>query len=208
MPQRQVPSHGHKGWSSIPAANGIIQRVRRRAFSTSACSKGFNRGERKMWNSSKSTMMPAAFLVAIAVSGPVAQAKAEASSDGIVTVKSDYSVAETVSRIKKDVAEKGIMFFGVIDQADLGNAAGNQVLPSRLVMFGNPALGTTFITANQKAGLDWPVRVLVYQDSDGRVHASYTDLDWIAKRHGIQNRDQEFKMATEVIRSVTASVRK
>ncbi|TIU25364.1 MAG: DUF302 domain-containing protein, partial [Mesorhizobium sp.] len=69
-----------------------------------------------------------------------------AASDGVVTVKSDYSVAETVARIKKDVRKKGIMFFGVIDQARLGKNAGNDVRPSSLVMFGNPALGTTFIT--------------------------------------------------------------
>ena len=59
-----------------------------------------------------------------------------------------------------------------------------------------------------KAGLDWPVRVLVYQAEDGAVYAAYTDFDWIAKRHGITNRDKEFKMATEVIESVTSTVRK
>jgi uncharacterized protein (DUF302 family) len=160
-----------------------------------------------MLNSIKS-ILAAALVLTLAAPGLLAVAKADANSDGVVTVKSDYSVAETVSRIKRDVAKKGIMFFGVIDQAKLGNSAGNHVLPSRLVMFGNPALGTTFITANQKAGLDWPVRVLVYQAEDGQVFASYTDFDWIARRHGITNRDKEFKMATEVIESVTSTVRK
>ena len=133
-------------------------------------------------------------------------ARAEPPANGVVTVKSHYSVAETVKRIKKDVARKGITLFGVIDQAKLGNAAGNKVRPSRLVMFGNPALGTTFITANPTAGLDWPVRVLVYQADDGAVYAAYSDFDWIAKRHGITNRSQEFEMATSVIESVTSSV--
>ncbi|WP_425432961.1 DUF302 domain-containing protein [Hartmannibacter diazotrophicus] len=129
-------------------------------------------------------------------------------SDGVVTVKSDYSVRETVARIKKDVAKKGITFFGVIDQADLGHKAGNKVLPSRLVMFGNPALGTTFITANPEAGLDWPVRVLVYQTADGKVFAAYSDFDWIAKRHGITSRKAQFEMASEVIQSITSAVKK
>jgi uncharacterized protein (DUF302 family) len=160
-----------------------------------------------MWNSIKSAAASAVVLAFMAPS-LIAAGRADTSSDGVVTVKSDYSVAETVSRIKKDVAKKGLMLFGVIDQAKLGNAAGNHVLPSRLVMFGNPALGTTFVTANQKAGLDWPVRVLVYQDAEGAVYAAYTDFDWIAKRHGITNRDKEFAMATEVIQSVTSSVRK
>lgn len=126
--------------------------------------------------------------------------------DGVVTLKSRYSVNETVKRIKADVAEKGIMLFDDIDQAKLGNAAGNEVRPSRLILFGNPALGTTFITANPVSGLDWPVRVLVYQAQDGSVRVAYTDFDWIARRHGITNRKKQFKMATEVIKAVTASV--
>ena len=127
--------------------------------------------------------------------------------DGVVTLQSRYSVDETVNRIKADVAAKGIMLFDDIDQAKLGNAAGNQVRPSRLILFGNPALGTTFITANPSSGLDWPVRVLVYQAKDGAVKVAYNDFDWIARRHGIVNRKKEFKMATEVIESVTSTVR-
>jgi uncharacterized protein (DUF302 family) len=149
----------------------------------------------------------AASLLAIAVPLTMSSAGAGASK-GVVTVKSAYSVDETVARIEKDVAEKGIKLFGVIDQAELGNAAGNTVAPSRLVMFGNPALGTTFITANPEAGLDWPVRVLVYQKKDGTVYAAYTDFGYIAKRHGITSRAKEFKMATEVIQSVTSSIKK
>lgn len=155
----------------------------------------------------RSALAATALVLTVAVPALVGNANA-GDKDGIVTVKSRYSVAETVSRIKRDVGKKGIQFFGVIDQAKLGNAAGNSVRPSRLVMFGNPALGTTFITANPTAGLDWPVRVLVYQAPDGAVYAAYTDFDWIAHRHGIDSRDKEFAMATEVIRSVTSTIQK
>jgi uncharacterized protein (DUF302 family) len=156
----------------------------------------------------KSILAATAVALSLAAPGLSAEATTNAVSAGVVTVKSDYSVAESVSRIRADVAKKGIMFFGVIDQAKLGNEAGNQVKPSQLVVFGNPALGTTFVTAKPEAGLDWPVRVLVYQASDGSVFAAYTDFDWIARRHGINTRDKEFKMATEVIESVTATLRK
>jgi uncharacterized protein (DUF302 family) len=152
----------------------------------------------------------AATALAISLVGPTLAppANAESASAGVIAVKSGYSVAETVERIKKDIAKKGIMFFGVIDQAKLGNAAGNTVRPSRLVMFGNPALGTTFITANPKAALDWPVRVVIYQEADGSVYAAYNDFDYIAKRHGIENRTKEFDMATEVIQSIASSITK
>ena len=156
--------------------------------------------ETEMTNTLKTLIASGAILMAIVLPA--------VASDGVVTVKSDYSVAETVARIKKDVLKKGIKFFGVIDQAKLGKDAGNDVRPSRLVMFGNPALGTTFITSNPEAGLDWPVRVLVYQTADGAVFAAYSDFDWIAKRHGITDREAQFKMATEVIQSVTSTIKK
>ncbi|QFI69286.1 DUF302 domain-containing protein [Sinorhizobium alkalisoli] len=156
-----------------------------------------------------SNAIRSAALIATAIAASAHFSTADAGDrDGIVTVKSRYTVSETVNRIKRSVEEKGITFFGVIDQARLGNDAGNKVRPSRLVLFGNPALGTTFITANPLAGLDWPVRVLVYQAKDGSVYAAYTDFGWIAKRHRIQNRGREFAMATQVIEAVTDGVRK
>ena len=100
------------------------------------------------------------------------------------------------------------MFFDEIDQSKLAADAGIQLAPSTLLIFGNPPLGTLFITADPDAGLDWPVRLLVYQDDKGQVWLAYTDFAWIAKRHGITNRDKEFKMASEVIGSITSSVKK
>ncbi len=133
---------------------------------------------------------------------------AQAAEDGIVKFKSAYSMPETITRLKKDVADKGIMFFDEIDQAKLAADAGVTLPPSTLLVFGNPPLGTLFLTSDPDAGLDWPVRLLVYQDDKGGVWVAYTDFAWIARRHGITNRDKEFNMASEVIDSITSTVRK
>ena len=127
--------------------------------------------------------------------------------DGIVSAKSAYSIGETVERLKKDIADKGIKFFDEIDQSKLAADAGIKLRPSILLVFGNPPLGTQFITANANAGLDWPVRLLVYENEKGEVWTAYTDFDWIARRHGIENRKDQFKMATSVITSITSSVK-
>jgi uncharacterized protein (DUF302 family) len=127
---------------------------------------------------------------------------------GIVKVKSDYSVPETIARIKKDVADKGIRFFQEIDQQKLAADAGIKLRPSTLIVFGNPPLGTLFVNANPLAGLDWPVRVLVLQDENGDVWAAYTDFGWIARRHDINGADLEaFNKASGVIASITSSVK-
>jgi uncharacterized protein (DUF302 family) len=127
--------------------------------------------------------------------------------DGVVRVKSAYSQAETVSRLKEAVASKGIMFFSEIDQAKLAAKAGIKIAPSTLLVFGNPPLGTQFLSSNPASGLDWPVRLLVHQDANGDVWAVYTDFGWIARRHRIENRTKEFDMASKVIAAITASVR-
>ena len=127
--------------------------------------------------------------------------------DGIVKVKSAYPVGETIERLKQDIAAKGIMFFSEIDQSKLAANAGVKLHPSTLLVFGNPPLGTLFLSANANAGLDWPVRLLVIQDEKGDVYAVYTDFDWIAKRHNITNRNEQFDTANKVVASITSSVR-
>ncbi|HKZ97911.1 MAG TPA: DUF302 domain-containing protein [Hyphomicrobiaceae bacterium] len=131
---------------------------------------------------------------------------AAATDDGIVRVKSAYGMEETITRLKKDIESKGIMFFLAVDQSKLGDGAGIKLNPSTLLIFGNPPLGIHFLTANPNAGLDWPVRLLVTQDASGQVWAVYTDFSWIARRHNITNRDPQFKMASEVIVSITSVV--
>jgi uncharacterized protein (DUF302 family) len=161
---------------------------------------------------SRLLMLAAAFVVCLGLaiaSGPslrAATAEVALAGDGIVKVKSAYGFDETIDRLKKDIADKGIMFFMAVDQAKLGADAGIALPPSTLLLFGNPPLGIQFLTANPNAGLDWPVRLLVSQDDKGQVWAVYTDFDWIKRRHNITNRDDAFKMASEVIASITSSV--
>jgi hypothetical protein len=94
----------------------------------------------------------AAAVVAFTLTGsPLALA----GEDGIVKVKSAYPLAQTIERLKSDIAGKGIKFFDEIDQSKLAADAGIKLRPSVLLVFGNPPLGTQFITANAAAGLDW-----------------------------------------------------
>jgi uncharacterized protein (DUF302 family) len=140
-------------------------------------------------------------------SGVEAQSLNAAGDDGLVKVKSAYPVDETVARIRKDIADKGITFFQEVDQARLAAGAGIALRPSTLLIFGNPPLGAQFLTSNPYSGLDWPVRVLVLQEADGSVWVAWTDFAWIARRHHIADRQQQFAMATSVVESITSTIR-
>jgi uncharacterized protein (DUF302 family) len=145
-----------------------------------------------------------ASLSLLAASGAFAQT---AGADGLIKVRSAYGMDETIARIKKDIADKGILFFGAIDQSKLAADAGIKLHPSTLLVFGNPPLGTQFMTSNPNSGLDWPVRLLVYQDAKGDVWTTYTDFTWIANRHAINDRVEQFAKATGVVASITSTIK-
>ena len=145
--------------------------------------------------------------ICVLLSLAVVSDAATADANGIVKVESAYSMGETIARLKADIAKKGIMFFTEVDQAKLAADAGIKLRPSTLLIFGNPALGSNFMTSNPISGIDWPVRLLVIEDSTGKVWAVYTDFDFIARRHGIADRMKEFNMASEVIVSITSNIK-
>jgi uncharacterized protein (DUF302 family) len=157
-----------------------------------------------------SKMFGAAALVAAAlVFSAIAHTRAEegpAPEGGVVKVKSAFVIGETITRLKEDIASKKLMFFSEINQSQLAAEAGIQLRPSTLLVFGNPALGSQFMTSNPAAGIDWPVRLLVFEDAKGEVWLAYTDFAFIARRHHIKDRDEAFGKASMVIASIASSV--
>lgn len=159
---------------------------------------------------------PAALALALAFSSWAAQAEGpktvpspSANQGGVIAVPSAYGMIDTVDRLQKAIAGKGILFFGAVNQGELAAVSGVPgVRPSVLLTFGNPPLGTQLLAVNQQAGLDWPVRMLVYVDSPGHVMIAWTDFAWIANRHGLGGLDPQLEMAAEVAASVAAAAKK
>ncbi len=143
--------------------------------------------------------------VATAASPPVhAVSASQFHAQGVLRIRSNHSVADTVERVKAAVAAKGVRFFDAIDQAQLGKDAGLVIRPSTLVLFGNPPLGVQFLQSNPFSGLDWPVRMLVVEDADGSVWLAWNDFNFLARRYAIRDRVAQFKMAGQVAGSIAS----
>lgn len=91
----------------------------------------------------------------------------------IVTQPSSYTMDETIDVLKEGIEEMGLNLMAEIDHA--GAAANNdlELLPSKILIFGNPAIGTQLMRTDQRVGLDLPLRMLVWENEDGRVFMSY-----------------------------------
>jgi uncharacterized protein (DUF302 family) len=105
--------------------------------------------------------------------------------DGLVTIQSAFNVATTLERLTKAPETKGVTIFAIIYHAAAAASIGLPLRPTTLVIFGNPAAGTPLMQIAQTAGIDLPLKALVWQDTDGTARLSYNDPSWIAARHGI-----------------------
>jgi len=109
------------------------------------------------------------------------------SSDGVVTKPSSSSVAQTVERLSRVIADRGFTLFRVIDHSGTAERAGVQMPESKLVLFGKPAVGAAVMVAAPLAGLDFPLKVLVWEDGNGAVSVSYNSPEFLAERHHVES---------------------
>ena len=104
-------------------------------------------------------------------------------ADGLITLRSAHDFSTTLGRLLKALEAKGVTVFARIDHAAGAASVGLPLRPTTLVIFGNPAAGTPLMQAEQTAGIDLPLKALVWQDAGGAVNLSYNDPTWIAARH-------------------------
>ena len=108
-------------------------------------------------------------------------------SHGIVTVQSNHSVSITADRLEPLLKEKGMTVFSRIDHAAGAAGIGETLRPTILFIFGNPTAGTALMKCGQTAGIDLPLKILIWEDDSGLVKLSYNDPRYIADRHGISD---------------------
>jgi len=106
-------------------------------------------------------------------------------ADGLISAKSSFGPEETLSRLEAAIKAKGLTVFARVDHAAGAAAVGLQLRPTEVVIFGNPKGGTPLMQAAQTAGIDLPLKALIWQDEAGATFLSYNDPVWIAKRHGL-----------------------
>jgi uncharacterized protein (DUF302 family) len=105
--------------------------------------------------------------------------------NGMVHVSSRYSADETYARLQAAVKAKGIHIHASVDHSGDAAAAGIAMRPTRLLIFGNAKAGTPLMVAAPTLAIDLPLKVLVWEDADGRTWLSYNSPEYLRKRHSV-----------------------
>jgi uncharacterized protein (DUF302 family) len=115
---------------------------------------------------------------------------ADPADTGLVTLPSAHSATGTVERLKGLLAQKGIEVFAHIDHAAGAASVGLPLRRTQVLIFGSPRAGTPLMQARQTVGLDLPLRVLVWEDGEGKVWLTYRPVKDVARQHHISDRDE------------------
>ena len=105
--------------------------------------------------------------------------------EGIVRIPSRHSVDETVDKLKVILKSKGVTLFALVDHSGEAEKAGLKMPPTKLLIFGNPKGGTPLMLAAPSVAIDLPLKILIAEDSQGKVWISYNSAEYLKERHDL-----------------------
>jgi len=122
---------------------------------------------------------------------------------GIVSVASNHSVDQTVEKLEEILKAKGVKLFALVDHSGEAESAGMKMRPTKLLIFGNPKGGTPLMIASPSIAIDLPLKILVWEDGNGKVWISYNSLAYLQARHHLP---QELVQNIAVVEALAAKV--
>ncbi|CAN5404451.1 hypothetical protein BH20ACI1_BH20ACI1_18880 [soil metagenome] len=120
-----------------------------------------------------------------------------------IKIKSENSFDETYAALKKAIElQEPLTIIAELDHSANAKKAGMELRPTKVIMFGNPKLGTPLMKSNQAIGVDLPQKMLVYEDEKGDVYVVYNDPKILAENHGISGQDEVLNKISEALKSL------
>ena len=120
---------------------------------------------------------------------------------GIITKPCYHSVDEMVEKLKEILQVKGATLFAVVDHSGEAEKVGMKMLPTKLLIFGNPKSGTPLMIAVPSIAIDLPLKILIWEDTDGKVWVTYNSPAHLQERYGLPRRTRNSARPPWTIRS-------
>ena len=109
----------------------------------------------------------------------------QSKTNGIIDTPSKHSVDETVEKLKAILQTKGITLFALVDHNGEAEKVGMKMRPTKLLIFGNPKGGTPVMLAAPSIAIDLPLKILIWEDGQGKVWLSYNSPAYLQERHSV-----------------------
>jgi uncharacterized protein (DUF302 family)/uncharacterized membrane protein YidH (DUF202 family) len=120
---------------------------------------------------------------------------------GIIDKPSNHSVAQTVEKLKNILQSRGVTLFAFVDHSGEAEKVGMKMRPTKLLIFGSPKAGTPLMLAAPSVAIDLPLKILVWEDGQGKVWVSYNSPEYLKERHALP---QELLQNIAVVETLAA----
>lgn len=140
-------------------------------------------------------------LLALAV-----KATAASTADGLIKIKSPYSVKETANKVAAIASRKGLKLFSRFDHQKSASGENMRLRPTEVIVFGNAKVGTPLMQCAQTAAIDMPQKMLIMEDIAGTVWVAYTDPDYLAQRHHIKDCKETLAKLSDTLSAIASAV--
>ncbi len=126
------------------------------------------------------------------------------SKNGIITKTSTQSFDATYDKLRGIIENNpNLKIILELDHSKNAASVELELNPTRIIMFGNPKLGTPLMNSTAYLGLDLPQKILVTQRIDGKVEVSYNDPIYLKARHNMEGVDEILAKVSGALDKIT-----
>lgn len=123
---------------------------------------------------------------------------------GIIKKTSSLDFKTTYQKLRTKIeSNPNLKIILELDHSKNANSAGLDLAPTRIILFGNPKLGTVLMKDKQSVAIDLPQKIIVTQDTEGQVSMSYNDPEYLKERHGLESSDEVLKKISKALDMLT-----
>ena len=92
---------------------------------------------------------------------------------------------ETLEKLKGILEARGSTIFALVDHSGEAEKAGLKMPRTKLLILGSPKAGTPVMLAAPSIAIDLPLKILIWEDSQGKVWVSHNSPVYLQERHSV-----------------------
>ena len=126
------------------------------------------------------------------------------SNTGIITKVSQQDFESTYKTLRQTIhGNPNLKIILELDHQANAASVGLTLPPIKIILFGNPKLGTPLMSSAITTGLDLPQKILVTQDEEGITSISYNDPMYLKERHTILGQEAVLQKVSTALDKIT-----
>ncbi len=123
---------------------------------------------------------------------------------GLIIKRSSFDFGQTYNRLRTIIDDNpNLKILLELDHSKNASSVDLVLRPTKIIMFGNPRLGTPLMNASATISIDLPQKIIVFTDEEGVTHLAYNDPNYLMSRHNIVGQETVLQKVSGALDKIT-----